>query len=88
MAAPTQADLVSLWNELGPNGQKVLHAVATRLALGHRQYGDFPARSWTKEAAEEALDQVVYLTAELLFAVKPGQATPEPAPTSPETPAG
>ena len=35
------------------------------MARGARQYGDFPIRVWTKEAAEEALDMCVYLTAEL-----------------------
>lgn len=66
----TELDILSRWRELGPNGRLVLYALAERLALGHRQYGDFPARPWTKEAAEEALDQTVYLTAELLFALK------------------
>lgn len=52
---------------LGPVACSLLERVGDRLALGARQYGDFPrGRSWTREAAEEQLDGLVYLTMELM----------------------
>jgi hypothetical protein len=61
-------ELLEHWERLGPNAQRVLVALAARLAAGAKRYGDFPIRKWTREAAEEALDGCVYLTAELLAA--------------------
>lgn len=63
-----EEELREHWERLGPNARRVLVALASRLAMGAKKYGDFPIRKWTREAAEEALDGCVYLTAELLNA--------------------
>lgn len=60
-----ERELVTAWNRLGPQAQRILLAIARRLVLGAERYGDFPVRPWKKEAAEEALDAAVYLAAEL-----------------------
>lgn len=65
--SPIKRELDRAFGGLGPNAQKVLLEVAKRMATGARQYGDFQPRKWTKEAAEEALDQSVYLAAELVL---------------------
>lgn len=52
---------------LGPVACTLLERVGDRLALGAKQYGDFPrGRSWTREATEEHLDGTIYLAMELL----------------------
>jgi hypothetical protein len=52
---------------LGPIACGILERLGERLAMGARNYGDFPAgRSWRKEAVEEQLDGLVYLTMELM----------------------
>ncbi len=65
MSAPTESELLEVWQQLGPNAQKLFLKLGERLALGAKKYGDFPLRTWRKEAAEEALDMTVYLAAEL-----------------------
>lgn len=78
--------LLRHWKKLGPNGKRVLLALAGRMALGADRYGDFPARRWTQEAAEEALDQSVYLMAELvLVATKPRGRARKPTARPPAT---
>ncbi len=57
MIPPHLTELTVLWNELGPNGKRALHALAERLVIGHRKYGDLPIRRWTREALEAALAQ-------------------------------
>jgi hypothetical protein len=79
-------ELLECWEKLGPNAQRVLLALAARLAMGAKKYGDFPIRKWTREAAEEALDGCVYLTAELLAAdlqSKDDLTAADPASSSP-----
>jgi hypothetical protein len=48
--------------------KKILFAVKNRLKLGQKRYGndmtDLDPRDWLGEATEEALDQIVYLTAQ------------------------
>lgn len=52
---------------LGPVACTVLEQVVERLTLGNAKYGDFKkGRSWKREAVEEHLDGLVYLTMELL----------------------
>lgn len=77
-----EEELREHWSKLGPNARRVLVALAARLAMGAKKYGDFPIRKWTKEAAEEALDGCVYLTAELLMAGE-AEKTDGPASSSP-----
>lgn len=62
---PHVGDVLDAFDKLGPNGQRLLLAIARRLVLGHERYGDLPVRSWNREAAEEALDAAVYLAASL-----------------------
>ena len=62
---PHVGDLLEAFDRLGPNAQRLLLAIARRLVLGAERYGDFPIRSWNREAAEEALDAAVYLAASL-----------------------
>lgn len=56
--------------DLGADELRVVQAIAARLTMGARQYGALAiasdARDWRKEAAEELLDAVVYLAAEVL----------------------
>lgn len=61
----SKQNLLKVWEELGPNAQHIFLRIGQRMAVGAKQYGDFPIRKWTQEAAEEALDLCVYLTAEL-----------------------
>lgn len=61
------AELATLWGELGPKGRLMFLEIGRRLAKGHKQYGDFKTRKWTREALEEALDMAVYLSAELML---------------------
>jgi hypothetical protein len=62
---PHVGDVLDAFDRLGPNGQRLLLAIAKRLVLGQERYGDFPMRPWNREAAEEALDAAVYLAASL-----------------------
>jgi hypothetical protein len=51
----------------GPVACTVLERLAERLAMGARQYGDFKGeRAWRREAVEEHLDGLVYLTIGLM----------------------
>lgn len=62
--------LVNASDDLGVDELRVLTAVATRLAMGQKQYGKLDIardkRDFVKEASEEALDGCVYLACELL----------------------
>lgn len=71
MTSAVKPEVLTIWQELGPNGQEIFLQLGRRLAKGARQYGDFPIRRWKKEAAEEALDLCVYLTAELALPSSP-----------------
>ncbi len=63
-------ELISMVQTLEPDAVGVLHAIAGRLQMGRKQYGDLriaeDRRDWTKEAGEEALDMSVYLAIRLL----------------------
>lgn len=65
MASTAEKEILAIWAELGPVARHIFKRIGERMAEGHKKYGDFPVRSWRKEAAEEALDMIVYLTAEL-----------------------
>lgn len=71
MSAPTENEVLELWRQLGPNAQKLYFKLGERLVMGAQRYGDFPLRSWRKEAAEEALDATVYLAAGLCIDPEP-----------------
>ena len=62
--------LAEVLASLGPDERKVLLAVARRLAVGRKCYGPLDIhndpRAWQKEAGEELLDAVVYLTCDAL----------------------
>jgi hypothetical protein len=62
---PHVGDVLDAYDRLGPNAQRLLLAIARRLVLGQERYGDLPVRPWNREAAEEALDLVVYLAVSL-----------------------
>lgn len=70
------AELEEVWKELGPKGKVMLLEIARRLSRGHKQYGDFVPRKWTREALEEALDLAVYLSAELMLDPPPSGRKP------------
>lgn len=56
------AELVRIYNALGPRARRVLDKVAERLELGQQRYNDDlnDGRYWLTEAGEEALDLIVY----------------------------
>jgi hypothetical protein len=64
------SELGSIVDTLGPDEVRVLTAIARRLAVGRKVYGQLDvagdARDWKREATEEALDLAVYLSCELL----------------------
>lgn len=49
---------------LGPRGLAVLCHIASRLAIGAKEHGDFERldRNWAAEALDENLDELVYRT--------------------------
>ena len=61
--------LEEITRELGPDELRVLKKIAERLAMGQKQYGRLrlahDARDFRKEAIEELLDAVVYLTCQV-----------------------
>jgi hypothetical protein len=63
-------ELAMLMLELGNDEQRVVLAIAQRLALGRRQYGALDLatdqRTWMREAYEEALDMSNYLAMALV----------------------
>lgn len=66
---PTSIDtLLTVWEKLGPMERSVLNTLAHRLYAGQRKYGklDENKKEWTWEAAEEGLDQAVYLASALV----------------------
>lgn len=67
---PALSELASVWTKLGPMERQVIVHVAERLLMGQGAYGPLYSRkkNWRKEAAEEALDGVVYSACELIDA--------------------
>lgn len=65
----SERTLEEVCRELGPDELRILKKIAERLAMGQRQYGRLrlahDARNFRKEASEELLDAVVYLTCEV-----------------------
>lgn len=63
-------ELISMVQCLEPDAVEVLRAIAGRLQLGQRQYGqlriDGDQRDWHKEASDEFLDGAVYLAIETI----------------------
>ena len=64
--APNRDEMKRLYDGLGLNGQRVAIELLRRLQKGQDEYGDFPARKWTKESREEQLDNAVYCTVDTL----------------------
>lgn len=61
------AKMLEIYWKLGPNAKLILLQIARRLDKG-REHGDWqemPNLNMFKEATEELLDAIVYLTAEL-----------------------
>jgi hypothetical protein len=58
-------ELASILPQLEDDAVRVMLAIAQRLRMGRKQYGELriseDPRDWTKEAHEEALDMSVYL---------------------------
>jgi hypothetical protein len=70
---PTSIEnLLTVWEKLGPMERSVLNTLAHRLHAGQRKYGPLTEnkKEWTWEAAEEGLDQAVYLAASLVAATE------------------
>jgi hypothetical protein len=71
------ASLRATCAELGDDELRVVVLVAQRLAMGRKCYGALDIqgdrRNWRHEASEEALDCAVYLAAETLRMVAPGE---------------
>ena len=67
MSKKQETLLLKTYRTLGPNGQKILMQVAERLDIGMSRYGDFGDKSkdMDKEAREELIDAIVYLTRKL-----------------------
>ena len=61
---PTDADLLDVVAELGPDERRVLLVLARRLRAGQAAYGRLDVahdrRDWRKERAEELADALVY----------------------------
>ena len=66
----TNEELTAIIPDLNDDEQRVLLAIAKRLAMGRKQYGALDLskdpRTWTKEAYEEALDMSNYLAMALV----------------------
>lgn len=66
----TDSELRSVIASLGADEQRVLLAIARRLAVGAKAYGRLDVhgdpRNWKREGTEEALDLAVYLSCALL----------------------
>lgn len=83
MSAPTPRleQIASLFQQLGPDEQRVLIRLAARLLEGQRAYGRLDLRKdprdWRKERAEELTDALVYLAfEEVAEALPPLRAVP------------
>lgn len=66
---PTSIEtLLECWEKLGKMERAVLTTLGWRLYAGQRKYGKLEnnKKEWTWEAAEEGLDQAVYLAAALV----------------------
>lgn len=78
MSADLLAELADVAAELGPDEQRVLLAIARRLAMGLKAYGPLDvhgdARDWRAEAAEELLDGCVYLACESMRRAQQSQS--------------
>jgi hypothetical protein len=73
---PTSVDsLLTVWEKLGMMERSVLNTLAWRLYSGQRKYGKLEEnkKEWTWEAAEEGLDQAVYLAASLVAVTEAGK---------------
>lgn len=70
MKATLESELSEVAHGLGEDELNVLLAIAHRLQLGQRQYGELVVlrdpRNFHKEASEEFLDASVYLAIEML----------------------
>lgn len=76
LRTPVLSDLAETWIKLGTREKLVMVHVAERLLMGQKSYGELYAKKkkWRKEAAEEALDGVVYSACELIDAKEEEQA--------------
>lgn len=66
---PTSIEhILGIWEKLGPMERSILNTLAYRIYAGQRKYGqlDESKKDWTWEAAEEGLDQAVYLSCALV----------------------
>lgn len=73
---PTSIEsLLTVWEKLGMMERSVLNTLAWRLYAGQRKYGKLEEnkKEWTWEAAEEGLDQSVYLAAALVTLTESGK---------------
>ncbi len=63
-------EIVRLWHRLEPQAQQILLRIGQRLAAGQAEYGKMDVcadkRDFFKEAAEEALDFLVYYEMDVL----------------------
>lgn len=60
--------MLEVWEKLGPMERSILNTLAHRIYAGQRKYGMLheAKKVWTWEAAEEGLDQAVYLASALV----------------------
>lgn len=66
---PTSIEhILGVWEKLGPMERSILNTLAYRILKGQRDYGQLheKKKDWTWEAAEEGLDQAVYLSCALV----------------------
>lgn len=70
---PTSIEhILVVWEKLGPMERAILNTLAYRILKGQRDYGQLheKKKDWTWEAAEEGLDQAVYLSCALVAATE------------------
>lgn len=66
---PTSIEhILTVWEKLGPMERSILNTLAYRILKGQRDYGMLHEnkKDWNWEAAEEGLDQAVYLSCALV----------------------
>ncbi len=66
---PTSIEhILGVWEKLGPMERSILNTLAYRILAGQRTYGPLheKKKDWTWEAAEESLDQAVYMACALV----------------------
>lgn len=70
MSLADRTALTVILDDLGDDEVRVLLAIARRLAMGRRQYGELALetdrRDWRRETSEEVLDACVYMACALL----------------------